>query len=329
MKTKFHIFSKRFYIDFMRNNLALIGLILLLIIGTAINPRHFLTIGNLSNVLRQSAIVGFLACGMTFVIICADIDLSISAIYACSAFISLYLVQYSLILAIIGPMAFGVLIGFANGNIINKMKVPPFVATLAVQLGLRGALLVISKGLVFVPENPISNIYKYLTSGVVLGYLPVAFLIMLAFYLLAGYILNKTVTGRTIFAVGGNEEAARMMGIKTEWVHVKAHILACFMASLSGIIFGSRVGSAYPDTGIGYEMYAVAATAIGGTLLSGGRGKMSGTFIGAMIMALLTNVFNMQSIVDSTLERVITGAILVAVLISQVLGKRITGVAEK
>ena len=318
-KSKNSDFSLRLRL-FVSNNFSLFGLLVMILIGTLVNPNYFPTLLNASNVLRQSVMVGLLCCGITFVIISGHINLSISAVYAFSAFVSLWCLDRNPVLGILGPIAMGVLVGLLCGIVILKMKVPPWVATLAMQLGVRGLLLTLAHNVVYKPHNPIPAFYTYLTQGSVFGLIPVPIVFAILVYLIAGYVLNKTRLGRCIYAVGGNVEAARMMGINVNRTYIIAHMICCGLAACAGIFLASRVGSAYPDSGTGYEMYAIASAALGGVMLSGGKGKMSGAFIGMLIMSLITNVFNMQNTVDPNIEKVVTGSILIIVLVAQKVG---------
>lgn len=305
---------------FLSNNFPLLGLFVMLAIGTAINPTYFLTAQNLSNVLRQSIMVGLLCCGITFVIISGHINLSISAVYAICAYLSLWFLDRNPALGLVAPVLIGLLIGLINGVVIIFLKVPPWVATLATQLGVRGLLLTMAHNVVYKPSNPIPGFYTYLTQGMIFGVIPVPIVFAVLVFLASGYVLNKTSLGRSFYAVGGNPEAARMMGINVNRTWIISHMIACGLAACAGIFLASRVGSAYPDSGIGYEMYAIASAALGGVLLSGGKGKMSGAFMGMLIMNLITNVFNMQNTVDPNIEKVVTGGILIIVLVAQRLG---------
>lgn len=312
--------SSKHFRRFVQDNFSFLGLLVMLLIGSLVNPRYFLTVVNFTNVLRQSVMVGLLCCGITFVIISGQINLSISAVYAFSAFVSLWCLDRSPVLGVVGPIVMGILIGFVCGAVIVFMRVPAWVATLAVQLGVRGILLTLAHNVVYKPINEIPEFYTNLMQGTILNIIPLPIIVVVAAFLIANYVLNKTRIGRSIYAVGGNEEAAKMMGINVNKTYIIAHTICCGLAACAGIFLAARVGSAYPDSGTGYEMYAIASAALGGVLLSGGKGKMSGAFVGVMIMSLITNVFNMQNVIDPNIEKVVTGSILIIVLVSQKLG---------
>ncbi|MEN6482977.1 MAG: ABC transporter permease, partial [Anaerolineaceae bacterium] len=302
---------------FFGENSTLIGLIFMIIIATMIN-RTFLTATNLSNVLRQASLNGIIAVGMAMVIICGSIDLSVGSLYALCAVSSLYLAQKSVILAIIGTMALGLFVGLLNGLIITKMHIHPWITTLSTMLGIRGVVLVVSNENTYKPE--ISNpAFENISRGAIFTYLNYPIILFVVVSVIAHLFLTYTPFGRKFYATGGNTEAAKMMGVNTTSALMVSHILCGLTASIAGILVGSRVGVASPLVGDGEEMYAIAACVVGGVYLTGGRGKIPLVFAGSFIIAMLSNVFNLQNNLSPFWEAVITGAlVLVVVLIQQI-----------
>ncbi|MHC1772818.1 MAG: ABC transporter permease [Flexilinea sp.] len=302
---------------FFGENSTLIGLIFMVIIATMIN-KTFLTATNLSNVLRQASLDGIIAVGMTMVIICGSIDLSVGSLYALCAVFSLYLAQKSVVLAIVGTIALGAFVGLLNGLIITKMHIHPWITTLSTMLGIRGVVLVVSNENTYKPEilNPA---FENISRGAIFTYLNYPIIIFIAVSLVAHLFLTYTPFGRKFYATGGNTEAAKMMGVNTTSTMMVSHILSGVTTSIAGILLASRVGVASPLVGDGEEMYAIAACVVGGVYLTGGRGKIPLVFAGSFIIAMLSNVFNLQKSLSPFWEAVITGAlVLIVVLIQQI-----------
>ena len=306
LKRVFHFFG---------DHACFVGLVLMVVIATSINP-SFLTMTNISNVLRQMSTTSIMALGMATVIICGSIDLCITA------FVSIYLAQYSLALAIVGSLAFSTLIGLVNGLIITKMKIHQWITTLSMMLALRGLVLILTDENTYKPDVP-NAAFEAIARSDLFVYLNWPIIIMVGFALIIGFFLRYTRHGREIYATGSNLEAARMMGVKTDRTFCLAHMISGFMTGVSGIILASRIGSVSPLAGDGAEMYAIAACVVGGVHLSGGRGKISNVFVGSVIIGLLTNIFNMQSLLSTFWESVITGSlVLIVVLVQSIITMR-------
>ena len=304
-------------VQWLAQNSGMCALAIVILIGTIINPRNFMSMGNMMNVLRQSTMVGLLACGMTIVIIVGEIDLTISALYCLTGIVAMKLASFSVILALLLPIVMCGCVGIVNSIVINTMKVPPYVATLALGYTIRGIGLLITDGRPVTTSVELPDYFYGIARGTVFGIIPVPAILMIACYALIAYILGYTTLGRNIYATGGNLQAAKMMGINTERTKILAHMMTCMLAAVSGLVLLSRVGSAQPDVGTGYEMYAVASTAIGGTHLGGGRGKVTGTLLGALVITFLTNIINMQSYLDITWEKVLIGLVLIVAIMTQ------------
>ena len=296
--------------------LFIILLLVILVLGI-INPK-FLTLSNFSNIFKQIATNAILAAGMCFVILTGGIDISVGAILAFVGAISVSLISNgaSLLVALLVSVTLGAVIGWINGVFIARFNLQPMIVTLATQSIFRGMTYIFTKG------SPISlnmtlidgKAYKWIGSGNILGGIPFPLILVLLVYALSFYVLTKTPFGRHVYAVGGNEEAARLSGINTRRTKTLAYIACGVMAAIAGVIISSRVASAQPNAGEMYEMDAIAAVVIGGTSLRGGEGRLLYTIIGAIIIGMLNNFLNLMG-VDSYYQVVVKGfVILVAVL---------------
>ncbi len=301
---------------FITENVALIGLIVVFFIGILVSASFFTT-ENMTNLLRSASIMGLVSVGMTFVILCGSIDLSVSSVFSLCSYFFIAYSQQSILLAIIIPIFAGAAVGFVNGLIVDKMKIPAFVGTLATMLFVRGLVLLLTNEVTVRMGDlpmPLAFIGRGVFFGKLLSFPLVVFVLVIVFM---SFILKKRPIGRAMYIVGGNAEAAKLMGVSVSKTMITAHTLSGMMAGLGGIIFASRVGSAVPLAGTGYELYAIAAVVIGGAPLTGGVGKMTGTLFGALIMASFSNIFSMQKLLDPLWEQVVVGAILLIVVFAQ------------
>ncbi|OOP66174.1 ribose ABC transporter permease [Heyndrickxia oleronia] len=294
----------------------LLGFIILVVIVSILNP-SFLQPLNILNLLRQVAINALIAYGMTFVILTGGIDLSVGSILALSSALMAGMMVSGLdpILAIIIGCLLGGVMGMVNGLLITKGKMAPFIATLATMTVFRGLTLVYTDG------NPItglsdSRLFQLFGRGYFLG-IPVPAITMIIGFIILYIILQKTPFGRKTYAIGGNEKAALISGIKVPRVKIMIYSLAGLLSALAGAILISRLDSAQPTAGTSYELDAIAAVVLGGTSLSGGRGKIFGTLIGALIIGTLNNGLNLLG-VSSFYQMVVKGiVILIAVLLDR------------
>ncbi|WP_310173979.1 ribose ABC transporter permease RbsC [Neobacillus niacini] len=294
----------------------LLGLIILIVIVSILNP-SFLEPLNILNLLRQVAINALIAFGMTFVILTGGIDLSVGAILALSSALTAGMIVSGLdpILAIIVGCIFGGIMGMVNGLLIIKGKMAPFIATLATMTAFRGLTLVYTKG------NPITGLgdnylFQLFGRGYFLG-IPVPAITMIVTFVLLYIVLHKTPFGRKTYAIGGNEKAALISGIKVPNVKLIIYGLSGLLAALAGSILTSRLNSAQPTAGTSYELDAIAAVVLGGTSLSGGKGRIFGTLIGALIIGTLNNGLNLLG-VSSFYQQVVKGiVIIIAVLLDR------------
>lgn len=293
-----------------------IGLMLIIVVISIMSP-NFLTINNIFNVLRQVSINALIAFGMTFVILTGGIDLSVGSILALTGAVTAGFLASGMdpILAMSLGLLLGAILGAVNGLIIAKGKVAPFIATLATMTVYRGLTLVYTEG------KPISGLgdslsFQLLGKGYFFG-IPVPIVTMLLAFGVLYFILKKTTFGRRVYAVGGNEEASKLSGIRVDRIKIAVYALTGFLAALASLILTSRLNSAQPTAGNMFELDAIAAVVLGGTSLTGGRGWIVGTVIGALIIGVLNNGLNLIG-VSSFFQQVVKGAvILIAVLLDR------------
>lgn len=302
--------------SFMEKIIPFIGLILLIIVVSILNP-SFLDLSNLLNLLRQISINGLIAFGMTFIILTGGIDLSVGSILALSsAFIALMITSgVDPIIALIIGVLIGFVLGAVNGLLVTKGNMAPFIATLATMTIFRGLTLVITDG------NPITNLgdsylFQLFGKGYFIG-IPVPAVTMIIVFVILLIILQKTTFGRHTYAIGGNEVAAKISDIKVNKIKILIYGISGLMSALAGGILTSRLNSAQPTAGTSYELDAIAAVVLGGTSLTGGKGRIVGTLIGVLIIGVLNNGLNLLG-VSSFYQQVVKGVvILIAVLIDR------------
>ncbi|MBX9953856.1 ribose ABC transporter permease [Peribacillus simplex] len=294
----------------------LLALVLLFIVITVLNP-SFMEPNNILNLLRQTSINALIAFGMTFIILTGGIDLSVGSILALSSALMAGMMVSGLdpILAILVGILLGAIMGVINGILVSKGRMAPFIVTLATMTIFRGLTLVYTDG------KPITGIgdsvmFQMLGRGYFLG-VPVPAVVMIIAFMILWFLLHKTSFGRKTYAIGGNERASRISGIKVDRVKVAIYGLAGTMAAIAGAILTSRLNSAQPTAGQSYEMDAIAAVVLGGTSLSGGKGRLFGTLVGVLIIGTLNNGMNLLG-VSSFYQQVVKGAvILIAVLLDR------------
>jgi ribose/xylose/arabinose/galactoside ABC-type transport system permease subunit len=286
--------------------------LLLLSIGTD----SFLTTGNLINVIRQSSIIGFIALGMTFVMITAGIDLSVGSFVGLAGVIAASVASAdssAFVLPVIAGLLTGMLVGLINAGLIVKGGVLPFLATLAVMAAIKGITLIYTDGH---PISDLSTPFQWLGTGT-LGIVPVPVVLFVVVAFLCDHVLSRTRFGRHVYAVGGNIEAARTVGIPVRRIIVLVYLISAMLAALSGIVLTARVNGADPLAGTGYELMAIAAVVIGGTSLFGGVGTIRGTILGVFLLAVVRNGLDLLN-VSSYYQETVQGLILViAVLLNR------------
>lgn len=296
---------------FKKNGLQGMGLIIafaLLCVVLAFSSSFFVTWDNLLTVLRQAAYVAVVACGMTFVIAAGGIDLSVGAVMAIAGIIVGYLMNngINIYLAITISMAAGALIGSLSGLLITQCKIPDFIVTMAMMSIIRGIVQVVTKGIPFYGLT--YKEFSFIAQGSVIG-IPFPIIIMLVIYLFFYYIMYHTRFGRYVISTGSNAESARLVGIPVRRIKTAVYFLSGFLAAFAGVIMTSRLTAAMPDAGQGYEMDAIAATVIGGTSMSGGKAKILGTALGAVMMATVRNGLNLLA-VNTYWHQVVIGSIV-------------------
>ncbi|QGZ58963.1 MULTISPECIES: ABC transporter permease [Paraburkholderia] len=291
--------------------------LLIIAVALSIVSRDFLTVDNLLNVMRQASINALIAFGMTLVILLGGIDLSAGSVLALSSVIIATLLSSGTpaIVATLAGLVAGGVMGFANGLVISKGKVAPFIATLGSMTVLRGLALVVSNGSPISSFN--SDFFSLLGGGYVARLVPIPVVLMLVMFGVFWVLLRKTVFGRHIYATGGNAESAKLSGVKVDRIQLWVYTIAGVMSALAGVVLTSRLNSAQPTAGTGYELDAIAAVVLGGTSLTGGRGWIFGTLVGALLIGVLNNGLNLLD-VSSFYQQVIKGiVILLAVLIDR------------
>jgi len=292
---------------------VLIALIVL-VVGISIASPSFRTFDNFMSLLRQSSINGFIAFGMTCVILTGAIDLSVGSILALTTAFCAFFIKSGMpvLAAFLLALLCGVVFGIINGLMVTKGRLQPFIATMITMTVLRGFTLIFTNG------QPISKLgdsqlLKFIGKGEVFG-IPFPVILFVIVFLIFFFVLNKTTFGRKIYATGSNAVSAKLAGVNVDKTKIAVYAISGLMAALSGLILLSRLGSAQPTLGDGYELDAIAAVALGGTSMNGGRGRIWGTMIGILIIAVLNNGLNILG-VSSYWQAVVKGVvILIAVL---------------
>ncbi|AMO99153.1 branched-chain amino acid transport system / permease component family protein [Collimonas arenae] len=307
--------------------LAFASLLALLVFFSLASP-NFLEIDNLVSILQSTAVNGVLAIACTFVIITAGIDLSVGTLMTfCAVMAGVFLTYWGLpiYVGIAAAILFGALCGWVSGVLIAKLKIPPFIATLGMMMLLKGLSLVISgtKPIYFNDTPGFSSISQDSLIGTLIPALPIpnAVLILFLVAIAAGIALNKSIFGRYTFALGSNEEALRLSGVNVDFWKVTVYSVSGAICGIAGLLIASRLNSAQPALGQGYELDAIAAVVIGGTSLSGGTGTILGTIIGAFIMSVLINGLRMMSVAQEW-QTVVTGVIIILAVYMDILRRR-------
>jgi len=313
--------------DATQKLLAFAGLLVIFAVFSVLSP-YFLTKDNVLGILLATGVNGVLALGVTFVIITGGIDLSVGTVMTLSAVMTGVAITNAglpIPVGIVAGLATGLTCGMINGLVISRMRVPPFIATLGMMMIARGLSLVIS-GVkpIYFNDTPV---FRQLTMGSVVGTIipglpiPNAVLVLFGAALVAAFILAKTVLGRYAIAIGSNEEATRLSGVNVANWKTAIYALCGLFAGLAGVMIASRLNSAQPALGAGYELDAIAAVVIGGTSLSGGEGTILGTIIGAFIISTLTNGLRILG-VPQEWQMVVTGVIVILAVYLDILRRR-------
>ena len=297
---------------------VLIALALLILFGWLLYD-NFLGLFNISTVLRYNSMFALVALGMCFVIMTGGIDLSVGGTAALGSVVSALLSPYGMLVGALGGIGAGLLIGVLNGVIIVRLRILPFIATLATMLAANGAALLLAQ------DQSVSVSYESgftdLGQGDIFN-LPVPALIAGFAYIVGSIVLNFTSAGRTVLAIGGNEDASRLMGLPVNRVKFFTYVVSGGLAGMAGVILASQFGAGQPIEGVGWELFAIASVVVGGTLLTGGLGSVGATLAGVMLLGLIFNVLNFENgrgfiSLSAYWQSVIRGAFLLVVVIMQ------------
>src|SRR5215203_5646047 len=291
-----------------------IAVLILVVAVSALVFDNFLTEQNLENIVLQGAFLGLIVVGMTFVIISGGIDLSVGSMVGLGGILAALTVQVSWPLALIlPPLACG-LIGFGNGLLIAKAKMAPFIVTLAGLLGIRGLALALAgeKPIGISGESP----FTWFGQGQVFGTaVPIVFMVVA--FAVGGLVLSRTSYGQVIFAIGGSEESARLMGLPVNRTKVIAYTVSGLLAGLAGALLAARLSAGDPNAGLAWELDAISAVVVRGTFLTGGAGTMSGSLAGVLLLSILQNLINQLGTLGSYAQQVVSGFFLIVVVVVQ------------
>ena len=305
----------------LKNYGIFVVFIVLVIILMILSPNAFAKPRNLINVVKQASINGVLACGMMFVIIAGGIDLSAGSVVALSGVVAAYLAQMQglpIFVPILGALGTGALIGLVNGFGAAYAELPPFIITLATMSIVRGAALILSGGS---PVFGLQEQFEGIAGISIANVIPILVLYFLLIAVFSGFILNKTVFGRHVYAIGGNSITAKVSGINVKSMLLRVYIICGVFSGIAGLLIASRTMQGSPTVGVGYEMDAIAAVVIGGVSMSGGSGKWYGTIIGALLLALISNGLDILG-VSSNFQQIIKGIIIAVAVYLDLRGKK-------
>ena len=306
---------------------VLIALALLILFGW-LRYDNFLGLFNITSVLRFNSMLALVALGMCFVIMTGGIDLSVGGTAALGSVVAAYLSPYGPIVGTLGGVGAGLCIGLLNGIVIVQLRILPFIATLAAMLAAYGAALLLAH------DQSISVSYDSGFTDLGQGdffNIPIPALIAAVLYILGSIVLNFTSSGRTVLAIGGNEDASRLMGLPVDRVKFLVYVASGALAGMAGVILASQFGAGQPIEGVGWELSAIASVVVGGTLLTGGLGSVGATLAGVLLLGLIFNVLNFENgmgwiSLSAYWQSVIRGAFLLVVVILQ---SQLSGRAER
>jgi inositol transport system permease protein len=299
----------------------------MVVVASLLSPA-FLSRINLINIVRQMSVVGLISLGVTGVIVSGGIDLSSGSVVGLTAVVAASLAQdpefatlfypglhgLPLVVPVLAACLVGALVGLINGSLVAKARIPPFIATLGTYTSIRGLALLYTGGR---PISDLTDAYNFIGQGDVLG-IPVPIIILVVMAVVTHILYANTKFGKYIYAIGGNEQAARVSGINSGRYKLLMYVFAGFLSGLAGLVVSARIGSGQPGLGVGYELDAIAAAVIGGASLSaGGIGTVAGTIVGALIIGVLNNILDLTN-VSAYFQQIIKGCIIVgAVIIDQ------------
>lgn len=309
---KGHAWRERLFTTLQRR--GAIAVLILVVAVSAITFDNFLTAQNLQNIVLQGAFLGLIVVGMTFVIISGGIDLSVGSMLGLGGVLAALTVQISWPLALILPPILCGLIGVGNGLLIARARMAPFIVTLAGLLGIRGLALA------FANERPIhvdsGTPFTWFGQGQIFGVSVPVILVIVAF-VVGALVLARTSYGRVIFAIGGSEESARLMGLPVDRTKVIAYTTSGALAGLAGALLAARLSTGDPNAGLAWELDAISAVVVGGTLLTGGAGSISGSLAGVLLLSILQNLINQVGTLGSYAQQLVSGFFLIVVVVAQ------------
>jgi ribose/xylose/arabinose/galactoside ABC-type transport system permease subunit len=315
MKTKIKVSAGSF-----RELGIFLAFIIILAILMILSPNAFAKPTNLINILKQASINGILAVGMMFVIISGGIDLSVGSIVALSGVVAATFAhpgEYPILVPIVLSVVIGSVVGFINGAGVAYGNIPPFIVTLGTMTIVRGVALIAANGQ---PVFGVSDTFQNLAGGFLWNLIPRLVVYFVIITLIGAFILTRTVFGRRVYAIGGNETAAKVSGINVEQIKVAVYTISGLLAGIAGILLSSRIVSGNPTSGQAYELDAIAAVIIGGVSMSGGAGKWYGTVIGALLIAVISNGLDILN-VSSHFQLIIKGSIIIVAVLLDMKGK--------
>jgi ribose transport system permease protein len=300
--------------SFLQRQGALVALAIVCV-AASLRYEPFLTEQNLLNILRQNSMLGLVALGMTFVILTGGIDLSVGSLLAIAGVIAANLAARGSAIAVLTAVSVAALLGLVNGLVIAKARIQPFVATLAMMIAARGLALA-ATGEQSVRVDKLSESFTWLGRGEI-GPVPVPVILFALAFVLGWLVLGHTRFGRHVYALGDNEDAARLMGLNVGAVTLGVYTLSGALAGFAGCILASRLGAGQPVAGAGWELDAIASVVVGGTLLTGGQGGAGSTLVGVLLLGVIFNLFNLEGTISSWWQWVLRGVFLLAVVIVQ------------
>lgn len=300
------------FIALVQSRGAIGMLVVVALIAGLVFP-DFLRPANLADIVSNSAFLGLVAVGQSLVIILGGFDLSVGSMVGLGTVLAAYAAPYGWGAAVLAPVAAGFVVGLVNGVLVARARMAPFIVTLAALLGLKGFALVLASQDLLI-ANP--GFFTRIANGSVFGVSNLIWMLAVV-YGLGALVLNHTRFGAQVFAIGGNEEAARMLGVRVERVKILAYALSGALAGLSGALLASHLDSGLSGAGTGYELQSIAAAVIGGVLLTGGVGTMAGPLAGVLLLGVIDNVINQVGTLSPYYQNLASGAFLLAAVIVQ------------
>lgn len=295
---------------------AIVSMAVLVIIGVLLYGTMFFNAVNIRNILRLSSTLAVLAMGLNVVILTGGIDLSGGAILALCGVIAAYLQNFGPVVMVAGALLIGLVAGAINGLLVAKVRIAPFIATLATQLGFRGIAYLSTEGAKSIMIDA-SSPFLLLSEGLNIFIFSVPFFIALALCGILTYCLKNRRFGRHVYAVGGNAEAAKMIGVQNDRIIIGSYMISGLTAALAGVLMAARAISGVPTSGQNTTLEAIAAVIIGGTILTGGKGKVSGALLGAIIFCMISNLINTYGDINAYVTNFITGTLVLLVALMQ------------